>query len=398
MKTLKDLWVFLPIIPYFVVLNDNNPNIPIMDDYDAVLRFLLDFKHADFTEKFRLLMSQHNEHHILSSRLIFSIYDKLFGGVNFSAFKEIAFLQLVVVGLVAFSFLRRSGIKHWQWLAFIWMLLVFDLNTYENASIAMYGMQNFGVLMLFFVTLYLWMDKKWLILAVLAEILLIFSSGNGMIGAFCIAVYVGFEGNRRQIACCGVTALIFSVYYLSSYVPPPPLPSNPFDIGTAITYFIRMTGAPVSFDLSLMAGLVVLAGLALLFPIRALKNKQMRPLLCVLAFVLGSMGTISLFRSCLLDAQFQTSRYLIYPQLLLATLVLFCFFTLSKIKFLPSGMLYKAIVTMFCLVFWHSNYEYGKAGFERMADRANEREYYYPDPNSAAIISKLACDEEIYCK
>src|SRR5258708_39967878 len=117
---LKNVWIFLPVIPYFVILLRNAPNIPIMDDYEVILSFLSNWKQAGFGERMALLFSQSNEHRMLTSRLIYVLYYSLFGNINFRTLIFMADLQLVVIALISVYFIRRCLGRHWKIIACLW--------------------------------------------------------------------------------------------------------------------------------------------------------------------------------------------------------------------------------------------------------------------------------------
>ena len=59
-------------------------NMPVGDDYDAILNFLNQYFETDWLSKLQLLFGQHNEHRILLTRLISVIDLSIFGSINFS--------------------------------------------------------------------------------------------------------------------------------------------------------------------------------------------------------------------------------------------------------------------------------------------------------------------------
>ena len=78
----------------------------------------------------------------------------LTGSVNFRALGIIGNLQLLPIALIGVYFIRKA-FDQWFWPAFVWMLLIFDLNTYENACMAMYSVANYGVVCYFFCAVFL---------------------------------------------------------------------------------------------------------------------------------------------------------------------------------------------------------------------------------------------------
>ncbi len=393
---LKDAWVFLPAIPFFAIVYQNAPNIPIMDDYDAILSFLSEWKLSDWGQRLSLLFAQYNEHRLLYSRLVYVIYYSLFGNVNFRNLIFIADLQLVFIAAITVYFIRNCMQKQWQIVSFIAVLCIFDFNTYENGSIAMYGMQNYGVIFLFFLSLFLYnRGGKWIIGAALVQVLCIFSSGNGMIGALFIVLCMARSASQwARWVSIAVAAICIPLYFIS-YVFVSQPNKLPFDILTVVVYFIRMCGAHFSFDRSLLCGILLLIILILVFPYNKIRSdKKLWPVIGILGFLLLSMGTAAFFRACLKGAQFQTSRYLIYPQLLIVVIVLFAALKFEGTKFEPPVLIGSLLILLFS---YSHNYEFGRLGFQYTTARAQKRRYWHPEGKKAALIAKAACDNGIYC-
>lgn len=396
-KNLIHAWIFIPALLYFGVFLQYAPNIPVMDDYEAVLGFLLDFKSASFGHKMALLFSQHTEHRILHSRVIFALYYSIFGDVNFRNLMFIANLQLVGIFLVCVHFIRKCGGKYWSVIAFIWGLLVFDLNTYENGSIAMYGMVNYGVIMLFLVSLYLYtLDKKYLPAAAFVQFLCIFSSGNGLAGSLFIVIYTLLSGSKvKKITSIAVMVVSAVLYFTGYKTTGGAMDASPFVFTIALPYFIKMNGAPFSFDNAMAYGVILLVVFAIVFPYKKiLKNSPLLPIILIVAYALAAMATITIFRSNMKGAQFQTSRYLIYPQLLIAAAATFLIIRFNNKK-AQLAVVIGAVLVL--LKVYADNFKFGKAGFERTANRAERFDYYHPDKKYAQQISESACKEGIYC-
>lgn len=390
---LKEAWIFLPAIPYFVVLFRNAPNIPIMDDYDVILSFLTTWKSTDRWHQLSLLFLQTNEHRILYSRLVFVGYYLLFGNINFRNLIILADLQLIAIARLAVYFVRTFGGKNWRPIAFLWMLCIFDLNTYEAGSWAMAGMQNYGVIMLFLASMFFYQcDRRWLAIAALLEMLCIFSCGPGMIGAFFIVVSTLRSGdNWKKAISTAIAAAGVSLYFFHySFIAQPD--RLPFSMNRVVIFFIRLTGAPLNFDYGLLLGIMVLAVLVALLRKRPLETPW--PILCILGFLLATMAVGALFRANLKGAQFQTSRYLIYPQLVLAILSLLGWVKLETKKYRWPAL---AGMTLIMLNVYARNFEFGQLGFMRTAARALAFPYWYPDSQKARQIADGACKADIYC-
>lgn len=390
-RALLNVWILLPAVPYLAITCKTVQNLPIMDDYEAVLGTVIRWKCSDFWGKMEVLFQQYNEHRILPSRLVFVVYYYVFGEINFRNLIILGDFQLLVVAAILCYFIKKTGIKYWQLPALLSVFLVFDLNTYESGSIAMYTWQNNGVLMYFFLTL-LFYHKGWMWPAVLSQFLLTFSSGNGMIGSMFLVLYCrGLPG--RQVFYCLPCVVTFTALYFAGYVPVDDPSRLPFDIVKISTYFIQMTGAPFSFDNSAGYGFVILCWLPVISLLwKRWDDPKIIPFLTMMFFVLASMGTASLFRACMPKAQFQSSRYLIYPQLLIAILVVFM---LLKKKKAYTYSAY-AIMVLWVTVYFPYNYRFGEAGFERTEYRVSTRSYWHPQPLEAEKIAKEACRLGIY--
>ena len=117
-------------------------------------------------------------------------------------------------------------------------------------------------------------------------------------------------------------------------------------------------------------------------------------MLCLFLFAISTMVLAAIFRSCYSDAQFQTSRYLIYPQMMIACLCIFIWLKIesSRKKWIGGG-----VIMGIMLLTYAGNYRFGKLGFERTTYRAETRKFWHPDPASCERITKEACQAGIYC-
>jgi len=393
---IKNSWIFLPALFYFSIVYQNAKNIPIMDDYTAILEFLNNFRNAGWGGKFLLLFTQHNEHRLLHSRIVYALYYTIFHTINFRNLIFIGDAQLIIAALVSVYFIRKSAVKYWNTIAFIWVLCLFDLNTYESGSIAMYGMQNYGVIMLFLCSLFFYdLAGKFLAPAALLQAICIFSSGNGLIASLFIVIFTLRSENKWEKIVSIITMAVFAPLYFVDYIWVSQPDKTPFDIRTVVEFFVKMSGAPFDFNYSTVFGIVLLIVIVIVFPTRSsLSNKRLWPFLCVFGFLLASMVTTSLFRACMKKAQFQTSRYLIYPQLVIATTYLFICLK-SEGKKIQLTVL--SAVFVLILYAYSRNYQFGKAGFERTAVRAEVYQYWAPDSKKCALIIQTACQSGIYC-
>ena len=392
---LQNSWLLLPAIVFYYQVNQHLQNIPVMDDYDIILKFLLNFKHASTWGRLALVFSQYGEHRLVPSKLFYLAYYYLTGGVNFRVIGLIGDLQLLPVGLIGIYFIRRLDVKYWQIPALIWMLLVFDLNTYENAMMPMYGVSNYGVVCYFFCSLFFYSrSRRWIPLAILFQAMCIFSNGNGLAGGLILAAYAWAVGDIAKLIAAGNTFLVFTSLYFINYHTVTLPGKLPFSFERMATFFVRQAGAPFSFNNSAFCGLLLIGVCIWAFTWRSLKESRFAGLLCIFVFSDSTMVLTALFRSGYADAQFQTSRYLIYPQMIIGILaaIIYCKSNGWKNKWLVNIVLLAILISTY-----FSNFEFGRLGFERTEARAMTRRFWHPQPASAGSISRAACAEGIYC-
>lgn len=403
---LFNAWILIPVLVYFNLINTYAQNIPMKDDYDAILGFLNKFRDAGFSEKIHLLFLQHNEHRIFASKLVYAIYYMITGAANFKSFVLIANLQLAAAFLVFSYIIKQLGIKYWNVVALIAGFCIMDHSSYENGIMAMAGMQNFGVVALFMLTLYFYSKdtKQSLIFGGIFQFLTIYASGNGMIAAFFIMLYCLLCGNKMQKITSVAILLVFAPLYFVGYSQPARAAGNTFDLGTTINFFLGMIGSHFAFgettnteNANVVGAFFLILILALLpYSKTMFKDKKLMLLLTVLAFVGASMATTSIFRANLGTEVFYASRYLVYSHFFIAiALVVVAYrFREKQTIFWPSIGIFALIV----LSAYRNNYAYGELGYERESQRMINMPYYYPGPpEKAQQIADEACKNGIYC-
>ena len=395
------LLVLLPAIFYFAKLNEYALNLPYRDDYDAILQFLIDFKHAHFMAKIGLLFSQHNEHRILSSNLIYAGYYSLFGHINFKALIIIGNAQLVVIFLTLLYFIRKCAPEFWYIPGLLLSLCIFDINSYENLTWAMAAMQNYGVIMLFLGSLYFYdkantTNQKYLIAAILLQGLCAFSSGNGIIAGFALVLFNLFSANKLAKILSALFFVIFSALYFTHYKFGQPIPTNLTNI---TIFFMHMVSSHFTYDNYKIAAPIILVAAFLLLPIsvklKFIPNKNVIAILAILLFTGGSMFATSKFRSGNSLHDSYSSRYFIYSNLLAGLLFLLLFIKINK----PiARWIVSAVAGLLLLGTYKSNSLYGDGGLARQQNRIQFTDFQdFPYRVHEANIASTACQENIYC-
>lgn len=404
---LKYIWIFIPLLPYFNMVNIYAVNLPYQDDYNAILEFLCKFKTANVADKFSLMFSQHVEHRLFFSRIIYVLYNDVFGKVNFRDLIFIGNLELVGVFLLFIYFVKKAVPDYWSIIAIIGGFCLFDLSNYENADFAMCGICNYGAFLFFMLSLCFYdrPGKKFLIPAVIVEVIGIFSSGGGMVGALCIIIFLIFNKDRFKLWVGISTFLLFVPLYFLHYTKASAAGETEtgLSLGRIMPFFFHMVGSHFSYENGIIIGIVLLVALAFLLPI-SLKfeiKPNTLPLLCILCFIFGSQLLASFFRSNQAVIAAYSSRYLIYSHLLVAVM-----FALLFIKLAGRGSIMWVVTSIAAIIILYSykgNYDYGEAGFAREKMRLENIPYYYRNDHSpesmkiAQQIEQQACSMNIYC-
>lgn len=391
--------ILVIVLRFFNTLNGFALNLPFEDDYDAILKFLVNYKDASGGEKLKLLLSQHNEHRMLPARIVYVLQYMLTGTVNFRTLIFIANVQLLVILGLGIFFIRRAFEEVWYLPAFVFGICLFDLNNFGNSNFAMAGMSNYSVIMFFFLSLFALElnTRKSILLSIPLQLLCIFSSGAGMAACCMLIVYSLLDRNRFKTIVCSVTSVCGIALYFTAYTS-----SNNQLMSTdpmwIVQYFLHLVGGHFGYEIGIVAGIGVL--FVLLFTLPANWRLQFRkgsiPLFTVLLFIMASISIVAIFRSNDKMVHSYSSRFLIYPNLLAA--LAFCFLLLKvqsqKIK-LPLSV---CTVLLFLWVY-NANFEYGLQNLELQKRRLTYTEFYYGKgrDDEARQITEAACKEEIYC-
>jgi hypothetical protein len=266
------LVVFLPAAFIGWRATDTMHNIPMWDEFETVLRFLLDFRAADsVTASVREFFAMANEHCVLTSRMIFVLVDELTGGVNF--------ISLALVGnsfLVGAVVAVRLGIAERWWRAFAlaWSALVLlHLQHHETLFSSYASIDHYQVV--FHTTVCLWLLQRlerWALpAAVLFAGFAVFTLTHGVAVMIVGAVLLALAGRRLDgVQWCVACALIFGVFsfvFTSATLIAPVTWSLPA-VGRLLWYWLTMVGGVMSLGSPSVAawggiGLLAVLGLAL---------------------------------------------------------------------------------------------------------------------------------------
>ncbi len=389
--------ILLPLVVFYYYVYKYATNMPREDDYDAILVFLTKYKYADFQGRLSLLFTQHNEHRIVPSRIVYAIYYSITGQINF---RHLILLNAGILTLLFLNislFVKKAIPEYWQVCVLVTSMCVFDLSGFENMNFAMAGIQNFGVILAFTASLYFYgkNPKGFLVLALLLQCICTFSSGNGNLGSAIIVLYALFTKDKTKITVALATFLISAPLYYLHYIKPQTnfFTLDPFKF---IPFFLHAAGAHFSLTYGISAGGLLFAILIAARPIgKRLSIAASRlPIVCLALFAIGSLGVMSLFRGNMPLWCSTASRYHIYSHLLTAIAFVFLVIEMKNERIVRS-MMFTIVVGLFFFYNW--NVKDGGYGMKAFRTELRSMNYHYPDSSRARVISEEACKEGIYC-
>ncbi len=191
---------YWPVLKY-------NVNVPCSDDYGVALQFLNDFTvENSFWGKISILFRQHVDHRVMFPRLAVLMDFYIQGKVNF--YSLVIFGNLGLLGIAAILFISSPKVSGKLLLFSPVVLLLFQLQHWENSGFPTASIQSFYVIFFSFTSLYLLNQntRSSLALACLLFFMAVFTSGNGM---FCILPGAFIVFNQRRFAALGIWMVTF---------------------------------------------------------------------------------------------------------------------------------------------------------------------------------------------
>jgi hypothetical protein len=302
-------------------------NIPMWDEFETVLRFLLDFRAADsVTTAVREFFAMANEHCVLTSRVVFVAMDHLTGGMNF--------IHLAVMGnsfLVAAVLAARVGLveRWWRgvWLALSALALV-HLQHHENLFSSYASIDHYQVV--FHTTLSLLLlqrSERWALPAAVGFAgFAVFTLAHGVavmvVGALSLAVAGRTRAVVQWCVACGVIFGLFAFVFSSATLTAPVAWSLPA-LGRLLSYWLTMVGGVVSLGSSTAAAWCGVGLLGLLAGALVRGAWRRDPFLTGLALTaILSMAFISYGRFAAPGVPALSSRYMVQSGLAWVAVVL----------------------------------------------------------------------------
>ncbi|MBP5321836.1 MAG: hypothetical protein J6334_12710 [Kiritimatiellae bacterium] len=349
-----------PILMMVGILLFLTVNVPYWDDFDAILAYLI---RPTLGERFAHLADFHNEHRILTARLILELLYGLTGTINFRTCMAIGGLFLTGYGLlflIPFKRLGRRGIL--AFLPCFWLIVSFI--HYENLCWAMTAISNLQGPFWALLAMILTEGKsfKRLAGALVAAVLCTFSTGGGVSIWPCLLLALLFRPGTAcgswgaSLSACGhpdrtdfsrfLLTLVAGILALSLFFTGFSHHASEMHIQGftrvihTVIFFISFVGSWVPhFGLSLLVGSVMLlmtVWIAWHFP------KLRNPLpLFFLVYLFGNMAAAALFR-CDDFRQAVSFRYILFPISALTCLI----YLVTDADLIPQRI-YKPLLILF---------------------------------------------------
>jgi len=361
------LLVAFPPVLFYTILFRNALNIPIFDDYDAVLNFLnglVQLRTLSARASY-FLASQHCEYKLFFPHGLACLQFYLCGHVDFSLLSALAnglVLLLVILLWKIFLPAHKNLVSRLTWFIPVsW--LIFQLQYWETLNFATPGLQHIAGLTFSLSTIYLLVrGERWAFYSATACLILAVSSdGNGLlivpIGMLILTL------DRRYARA--VSWLVVSGGCIAAYAYRYNVMSSQIDHQRSVislvlrfrpAYTLSFIGCAASFPYYYQAARLLLGILLCIFFIymgcRGYIRKNPTVSYCVLFLLLSAIGATGLRSN--FGAMILPSRYTIYSALFL-TFAWFAiveeFLQFSRASFLDNGIYLGAVAAalLFCL-------------------------------------------------
>jgi hypothetical protein len=332
------LFVMIPGVLYYAILFRHVVDLPLLDDYDAVLGFLNQLAQVKGTAArfWFLLSAQHNEYKIFFAHAVAWAQFAVLGHANFAQLCVLGDSAVLVLAILLWSMFLPKQDDLTKRLAYFvpvsWLL--FQLQYFETVTWAMASLQNLWVIVFSFGAIkFLLQPRRRAYTGALAlYVLAVSASGNGF---FLFPLGLLILANRRQVAraagwlvtsavCIAAYAFHYNVHS-SQAIYSPQAHQHGSVFATLIhlrpDYVLAFLGnaaaiggaSPTYAAISIVLGLILLAVFAWMAR-RGYARKNPVVAYCVLFLLLTAVGVAGL-RSDFGLTQSLSSRYTIYGAL-----------------------------------------------------------------------------------
>jgi hypothetical protein len=248
--------VILPAVVAYAILYRQAFSAPYQDDYNAILRFAVEYAHLPtFTDKMLdIATNQSNEYKLTFEHAVVASEVELTGHLNFPFLIALGDLFLLpIFFLLWLIFQENEPNLSRRLLAFLPISLIFFCLTYwENLDWAMTGLQNTPVILFSLLAIYLLASRKIVepgparfLLACLAAALAAFTSANGfLLAPVGLLILVPRRAYGRSLLWCSSFVLPLAAY-LYHYTTPAQQPIFRLYYITRPLFFLAFFGCVI---------------------------------------------------------------------------------------------------------------------------------------------------------
>ncbi|MBP6620225.1 MAG: hypothetical protein KA188_08240, partial [Leadbetterella sp.] len=204
------------------IFTDIFVNYPILDDFGAIVNFMVDYlKTTGFKEIIKLLFSQNNDFRLVVLKLITLTDYYIFGQINFQHLRIIGFSFFLSTLFFFFRLGRFQTSKFYFFLPVPLLLISFAYA--EINSLAMESLSHFVVIFFVVSCLYYLFETKKIVLPILLLFLGIYSNGNGLllvpIGILGLLVTKDYKRLGIWSLFCALAIFVFFLDYEKGNTP-----------------------------------------------------------------------------------------------------------------------------------------------------------------------------------
>lgn len=215
-------WILFILLAIFILLFQNfiTLNIPWWDDFQGILSPVDILRsNVSFTEKYKILFSQNNEHRVVLDRVVLLLITILNGGVaNMKLLAMSGTGLLIALAYILVRIGRKLAIPFFFLLPI--PLLLFSAHNYEILQSLMVPYQIFAVLLISFSAFYLACKRSRLHWLIILSTLAIFSHGNGLLTIPIIGLILLLTNRSKALIMWTVYAVGIISFYFFNYKSP----------------------------------------------------------------------------------------------------------------------------------------------------------------------------------
>ncbi len=328
------VWTLFAIasVSYLIFTYRLSSEAPYLDDYEALLNFLISLKtETNWWNKIGIFFQSHNEHRIVVPRFIVWIQYMITGELNLRLTLIIA--NLMLVGIV-FLLLRYFLDKTYLGIQVAAIVLLFNYAHFENYQWALSGLQNYGVVLLALSSL-VGLIKGKPILMVLFALLAVVCSSSGLVLLAVFSLYHLFKKEHTYaviyaILLMGLAIAFFGIGFPSVHSNEGPQAAVLWPrraIKYYLTLFASYTG-PFFRNQPLWAMITgcITIMLNTIFFIRLFLHNRFHVFIYLNLFITGTLVLIAIYRFNFGVDQAFASRYMIFSTLYLIITVSMLFY------------------------------------------------------------------------